>query len=125
MRVVPVRARRVIRADAVFVLPHLSRLDAESRIVHDEVAVHTGCYLARRHVQPMRVKICAVGIAQMLCRFTAARIGGQLIDDLDSESVAHADAQRWGRDAVVHRAQRDRLAVEHRRQIGKLQRDVE
>src|SRR5206468_7722965 len=82
MRVVPVRARRVIRADAVFVLPHLSRLDAESRVVHDEVAVDTGCYQARRNVQSMRMKIRAVGIAQMLYRFAAAGIGGQLIDDL-------------------------------------------
>jgi len=41
VRVIPIRARRMILAQAVLVLPGLAGLDSHARIVHDEVAVQS------------------------------------------------------------------------------------
>ena len=102
MRVIPIRARRVIEADAVFVLPNLSGLDTESRIVHDEIAIDTGCNEPWGNVQAVCMQVCAVGIAQMLRGFDGRRIRRQLIHHQDSQRVTDLDAQRGGGNAVVH-----------------------
>ena len=88
----------MIEADAVLVLPDLSGLDAELRVVHDVVAVDAGRHEARRDVQAVGVQIRAVGIAQVRCRFVARGIGRQLVDHQDPQRVADVDAQRGRRE---------------------------
>ena len=65
MRVIPVGARWVVRADRVFVLPGVSRLDAELRVIHHEIAVDARRHQAGVDVHSMSMQIRAVGIAQV------------------------------------------------------------
>ena len=123
--VIPVGARWLVELDLVLVLPSVSGLDTELRIIHDVVAVDGRRHEPRCYVQAMEVKISAIGIAQMLCGFAAGCIGRQLIDHLNSESVPDIDAQRRSRDAVIHAAQRHRPVVEHRPVISEGQGDIQ
>ena len=113
------------KLDLVLVLPSVSGLDTELRIIHDVVAVDGRRHEPRCYVQAVEVKISAIGIAQMLRGFAAGWIGRQLIDHLNSESVPDIDAQRRSRDAVIHAAQRHRLVVEHRPAIRESQGDIQ
>ena len=125
VRVIPIRARRMIEADPVLVLARLARLDAERRIVHHVVAVDARRDEPGIHVQPVGVQIGAVGVAQVRRPHAARRIGRQLVDEPDAQAVANVDPERRRGNAAVHRAQPHGLAVERRVGVGEGQRDVE
>ena len=77
MRVIPVRAGRVIVADSILMPSFLSRLDAKSRVVHHIVAVDTGETSPGVTCKPCVWRFGTVGVAQLARRFAAGGLGGK------------------------------------------------